>query len=264
MVLEDHRWAALRAEAASVYPSVQFDAMRSVIEEQLAHGCALDELHAVDLLLARRAAQADRAAIACVEATYIARIGAWLGAIEPSALVLDEVKQRVRVLALSGNPPKISEYRGRGPLGAWLRVLALREHAEHYRSRGVVARGAVSDEQLAELAQSEGLSPELACVKARYRPVMSAAFRAAIQGLSARERTLLKLCYVDGLSLDAIGGLYAVNKSTVSRWMAAIRDDVLSRAIAHAQREIDATADDVEALLSAVRSGVDWSLRGLL
>lgn len=264
MVLEDHHWAALRAEASSAFPSVQFDALRSVVEEQLANGCALEELHAVELLLARRAAQADRAAVACIEAMFIARIGAWLGAIESNALVIDEVKQRVRVLVLSGAPPKISEYRGRGPLGAWLRVIALREHAEHYRSQGIVARGAVSDERLVELAQSEGLSPELACVKARYRPVMSAAFRAAIQGLTPRERTLLKLCYVDGLSLDAIGGLYAVNKSTVSRWMAAIREAVLTRAIAHARHEIDGASDEVEALLGAVRSGVDWSLQGLL
>ncbi|MFO0560941.1 MAG: sigma factor-like helix-turn-helix DNA-binding protein [Polyangiales bacterium] len=264
MVLEDRQWESLRAEAESVYPSVRFDGARHVIEEQLASGVALEELHAVDLLLARRGAQGDRAAVACIERTFIARIAAWLGAIETDALVIDEVKQRVRVLTLSGSPPKINEYRGRGPLGAWLRVVSLREHAEHYRARGVVARGAVSDEQLAELAQSEGLSPELACVKARYRPVMSAAFRAAIQGLSARERTLLKLCYVDGLSLDAIGGLYAVNKSTVSRWMASIREQVLDRAIDHARREIDGASDDVEALLSAVRSGVDWSLRGLL
>lgn len=264
MVLEDHQWASLRAEAASVYPSVRFDGLRDVVDEQLRNGVALDELHALDLLLARRCAQGDRAAISCVEALYIARVGAWLGAIESDARVIDEVRQRVRVLVFAGSPPKLAEYRGRGPLGAWLRVVSLREHAEHYRAQGAVARGAVSDDQLAALAQSEGLSPELACVKARYRPVMSAAFRAAIEGLTARERTLLKLCYVDGLSFDAIGALYAVNKSTVSRWMTAIRDDVLESAIAHAKREIDGSSDEIEAVLGAVRSGVDWSLQGLL
>jgi RNA polymerase sigma-70 factor (ECF subfamily) len=266
MVLDDRQWASLCAEAESTHPTVQFQLqnLRSIVDEQLRDGCALDELHAVDLLLARRCAQGDRAAIARVEALYIARVGAWLGAVESSASVLDEVRQRVRVRALAGDPPKLSEYRGRGPLEAWLRVVALREHAEHYRAQGVVARGAVGDEQLAALAQSGGLSPELACVKARYRPVMSAAFRAAIEGLAARERTLLKLCYVDGLSLDAIGRLYAVNKSTVSRWMNGIRDEVLARALERAKREIDGPSDEVEALLGAVRSGVEWSLHGLL
>lgn len=57
---------------------------------------------------------------------------------ERDPALVDEVKQRVRawvLVAPAGGLPRIAEYRGQGSLAAWLRVVAIREHAEALRGR---------------------------------------------------------------------------------------------------------------------------------
>lgn len=224
------------ARARSLYPDVAVAEaeLRTVAEARLALGIPAAELAATDLFLAIACARGDAAAVRHFETEHVARIGAWLGAQEKDAAVIDEVRQRVRTRALvsrDGEPPRIADYSGRGPLGAWVRVIALREHATIKRD---AAGDASRDEDaLDTLAKTGELTPELAALRARYQPVLAAAFRTAITGLPPRERTLLRLCYVDGMALDAIGRVYGVNKSTVSRWLATARADVLEAARAH-------------------------------
>jgi RNA polymerase sigma-70 factor (ECF subfamily) len=199
-------------------------------------------------------------------------VGAWLGSREHDRAVIDEVKQRVRARALvarDGAPPRIADYAGRGPLGAWTRVIAIREHANLHRGTAdgldaAIDRGGGGLDGLDDLARTGELAPELVALRARHRDVVTAGFRAAITALPARARTLLRLCYVDGATLDAIGRMYGVNKSTVSRWLAAARADVLDGARAHVRAALALPAHDVDSLLGAMPRDLEISLHGLL
>lgn len=261
----DQLTATWLAEARAAYPAIAVtDAgFAAAIEARLALGVPPGELAATDVYLALACAAGDPAAVQRFETDYVARVGQWLAAVEKQAAVIDEVRQRVRTRALvsrDDGPPRIADYSGRGPLGAWVRVIALREHASLHRADGKLD----SDDELDTLARSGELTPELAAIIARYRPLIVGAFRAAIAELAPRDRTLLRLCYVDGSGLDAIGRIYNVNKSTVSRWLAAARATVLEQARARVRTELAASDPDVESLLGLMPRDLELSLHGLL
>lgn len=252
------------AAARAAWPDVTVaePTFRAAIDARLALGVAPGELCGADVYLAVACAQGDPAAVAHFERDHVARIASWLGAHERDQVVIDEVRQRVRARALAardGAPPRVADFSGRGPLGAWVRVIALREHASLCR-----ATVDASDDELADLARTGELTPELASLRARYLPTVTAAFRAAIAALPARTRTIMRLCYVDGTSLDAIGRLYGVNKSTVSRWLASARAELLADARARVSSALALPAADVDSLLGGMPRDLELSLHGLL
>lgn len=262
--MSDPGIAGWLAAARAAWPDVAVteQELRAAIDARLALGVAATELAGADVYLAIACARGDAAAVAHFEREHVAKIASWLGSHERDPHVIDEVRQRVRARALAardGAPPRIADFSGRGPLGAWVRVIALREHAS-------LCRAAVdaSDDELADLARTGELSPELASLRARYLPVVTAAFRAAVAALPARTRTIMRLCYVDGTSLDAIGRLYGVNKSTVSRWLATARAEVLSGARDRVRAELALPAADIDSLLGAMPRDLELSLHGLL
>ena len=65
---------------------------------------------------------------------------------------------------------------------------------------------------------------ELAYLKQKSRPQFEAAFREALATLTVRERTLLKLRYLDGVKGQQLAVLYRIDASNVSRALAAARD----------------------------------------
>lgn len=253
------------AEARAAWPGVVVDdgSYRAAVEARLALGIPATQLVASDVYLALACARGDAAAIRRFEAEHVARVGAWLGSHERDPAVIDEVRQRVRTRALvarDGAPPRIADYSGRGPLGAWVRVMTLREHASVHRAVGVDA----SDDELDDLARTGELAPEVASLRARHRGAVTAAFRAAISSLPPRDRTLLRMCYVDGTSLDGVGRIYGVNKSTVCRWLAAARAAVLTAARARLRADLALPPGDVDSLLGLMPRDLELSLHGLL
>lgn len=251
--------------ARAAWPGVVVDegSYRAGVEARLALGIPAAQLAATDVYLALACARGDAAAIRAFETEHVARIARWLGGHERDPAVIDEVRQRVRTRALvarDGAPPRIADYSGRGPLGAWVRVMTLREHASVHRAGG----GEASDDELADLARTGELTPEIASLRARHRDAVTAAFRAAIALLPARDRTLLRMCYVDGTALDGIGRIYGVNKSTVSRWLATARAEVLATARARLRADLALPPGDVDSLLGVMPRDLEISLHGLL
>ncbi|MCE9579412.1 MAG: hypothetical protein K8W52_40190 [Deltaproteobacteria bacterium] len=248
-----------RARAELPTAIVPEAAFRAAYEARVA---AAPELHATDLYLAVGCALGDPGAIQLLEAAHIARIPSWLD--ERDRTVVDEVQQRVRdriLVGAAGAAPRIAGYSAQGPLGAWVRVVALREHA---RLRRAASRERTDDiDELDELTRSAELTPELAVLKSRYQPLVRAAFREALTALAPRARTLLRLCYLDAVALDAIGRMYGVNKSTVSRWIAAIRVEILEHVRAHLATALRTSEDEIAGVLHLVRSQIELSL-GLL
>lgn len=221
-----------------------------------------------DLYLAVACAAGDPAAVQRFERDHLAKVGAWLKLGAGQDDVVAEVRQRVAARVLVGGdgaPPRIAQYAGRGPLWAWVRIVALREHArlrtERARTDG---REVNADDEFDRLARTGELSAELLALRSRYQGPVTAAFRHAIAARAPRDRTLLRLAYVDEVSLDAIGRMYGVNKSTVSRWLATCRAEVLAAACDHLRAALGIPAADIESLLGLMPRDLDVSLSGLL
>ena len=248
------RWPSL------ALPAVEF---ARYVGERCPPGQDPSTLALADLYLAFGCALGDPTALTLFERDFLPVVERHLARRERDPALLDEARQRLRLRVLvapPGQPPRIAEYRGQGSLAAWLRVVAVREQASAARG----AHGAVplDDEELPSPAVAL-LSPELDADQARLLPLFRDAFRQALAALPPRDRTLLRLHYIDGLSLDAMGKIYRVNKGTVSRWLAALRGTLHEQVLALLQRTSGASPDETRSLLQLLQSRIEVSLRGL-
>lgn len=232
------------------------------VRERCPAGTEVSRLAVEDLYLAFGCARGDAAAVALFEREFLPAVERVLARRERDPMLVDETKQRLRtrvLVAPPGGRPRIAEYQGQGSLASWLRVVALREHIEALRA----IRGGVPLDEEELPAPATLLSPELAADEARLLPAFRQAFHRALEALPPRDRTLLRLHYIDGLSLDPIGALYRVNKGTVSRWLAAIRARLQDEVLAQLQRASGVSPEETRSLLRALQSRIELSLRGL-
>jgi RNA polymerase sigma-70 factor, ECF subfamily len=178
----------------------------------------------------------------------------------------DDIRQLVRVhlfVGEEGRPPAIERYSGRGSLAAWLRVTCKRVALNAVRRRELpqVAdeAGAEPDAILDGLELGHG-DPELRFLKDRYRHEFRGAFADALGDLDVRQRTLVRLAAVDGASVRDIGRMYGVHHATAARWVTAAYDAIVERTKARLAVSLRASPDDVDSILSLIKSRLDASL----
>lgn len=148
---------------------------------------------------------------------------------------------------------------GRGALGSWLRVAAIRAALSVLRSRREVPVEPSAFDDVATAAD-----PLLAALKQRYREAFGEAFRRAASSLTDRERTILRYRYVDDLSIDQIGALYRVHRATIARWVASIREGLFEATRAQLSAALDLSDSDVDSVLRMIDSQLDISIESVL
>jgi RNA polymerase sigma-70 factor (ECF subfamily) len=211
-----------------------------------------------DLDVAAKALQGDAAALRALD-ELLAAIPDWVSRLSLSASELDELTQRVRELLLVGASPKLKEYSGQGPLGAWLRVVTVR-----LATRELARTRPTESLDGATLTTLSSQSPEAQLARAKWQALFDDALKAAFAALTEEQRTLFRLQFRQGLTLDQIAKVLQVHRATVARHIAEARerlwDDLTTRLKA---RLGTAENDDVETLLRDFRSRLDVSLSGL-
>jgi RNA polymerase sigma-70 factor, ECF subfamily len=225
---------------------------------------ALRGLHATDLYLACACAQGLPAAHVALDTRFLPKVDAAVARVERSGDGAAEVRQRLRERLLTskeGRPAHIADYQGTGPLAAWLRAAAVRT-ALNFR-RSALRRTQAEEKVLVEGAVTGG-DLELDYLRQRHQADFRAALAEALAALPTRERTVLRLHFVEGVSLERIGAMYQTHKSTVSRWLARAREDVLTEVRRRLAERLQLSAEELQSLLRAVRSQLDASLSALL
>jgi RNA polymerase sigma-70 factor (ECF subfamily) len=224
----------------------------------------LPTLHGEDLYLAAACALGNTRAIAAFEETYLPQVSGYIASIGRDPAFVDEVRQQLREKLLVQSEegrPKICEYTGRGPLGAWLRVVCVR------LALNLKRRGKTTLEPEGEhgpTLRSPSPDPELDYLKTRYGEEFRAAFLATMAALTSDERNLLKLHYLDGLNIDEIGVAYRVHRATVARWLAHSRDKILAETRRRLTERLGAETSEVDSLLDLCRSRLDVSIGKVL
>jgi len=156
-------------------------------------------------------------------------------------------------------PPRMLNYRGRGPLRRWLRTIAIRRAYRAGKTSAI--RG--DDAPLATLPTDD--DPELVVFKRRYANAFRNAFIAALRELSPRQRNLLRFHHLEQLTVDDLGSLYQVHRATAARWITRARSDLANGTRQHLQAAIGgATKAEAESLIRLVRSQLDLSLHRFL
>jgi len=215
--------------------------------------------HDADRALARACAAADSAALARFERDQLVHVGAFIASIDAAPEFADEVKQRLREKLFVGPKPKIAEYEGRGPLGGWLRVAAVRVALDLKRAarRDPHALGEVP-------VDTSGPDPELDLIKAHYRRELAEAFQTTLRELPDEERTVLRLHAIDGCTIDEIAALYDVHRATAARWIEKARERLLDETRRLLAERLGLPPAEVDSVLLLLRSRVELSLRPLV
>lgn len=175
---------------------------------------------------------------------------------------MDDARQLVLTKLLAPGSEKLRQYVGRGPLSHWVRAVAVRQAISLSRKRGpmerVVAEPSDADADVAA-------DPELAFLKAHYRDRFKAAFSAVLDDLEAPDRTLLRLRFVEGLTLDQLARVRDVHRATIARHLARLRKTLLNDVRARLSAEAGLGSDtELESVLRLVESNLELSLPRIL
>jgi RNA polymerase sigma-70 factor (ECF subfamily) len=220
----------------------------------------LRRVRAAELYLATACAERVPHAVDALDREFLAAIPAMLARGGFRDLQPDEIRQRVRERLLVG-ASKIGDYSGRGPLAAWLQVVTLRIAIDATREQRSIQ---VADPAELEDLRWAGTDPELRLIKERYREPFKHALRAALGGLTSEQRNLLKLHFVEGVTLDKLAALFQVHRATIARRIAQAREAVFDRVRSRLHAELGIDRAEFEALLDLLRSRLELSLSALL
>lgn len=219
---------------------------------------ALERLHIDDLWLALACAGGDARALDLLRTRHLTEIATAIAGVEGTGASPDDVLQQLLLKHFVADDRGLAAgYAARGPLGGWLRIAATRLALDMRRNQR--RHASTPPERVAELAGAAG-DPEMAWLKERYASSFEEAVTAAFAALAPRERNVLRLRHVDGLSIDEIGALYHVHRATAARWIAAARDAVLTGTRVALAERIHGTPSEIESLLRLVQSGLDLSI----
>jgi len=226
----------------------------------------LASLHVEDVAFTLVCAAGDAAALARLDREYFAALRGTIAKLGLDASGIDETLQLMREELLApregGAPPRILGYGGRGHLQGWLRSVAARTGLRVIRK---TPRHAALDDRT-ELAPTAaagagmGDDVELAYMKKTYGEAFQRAFRAALDGLSAEDRLLLKQRFRHRMTVEELGALHGVHAGTVSRWVTAARERLVKATRGEMMRDIGVGRADVESILRLIESELDITL----
>jgi len=245
-----------RARARTAWPGfdVPDERFAAYVRERGEEALRIDEL-----FLACACADRVPQALAAFEEHCMSVVAPALGRLGATSAQIEEIEQRLReYLFVEG---KIVNYGGRGTLRGWLRVIAVRM-ARKQLVRDGAAR--TISEDAVDLVAGRDADPHLAALKRRYHDEFKRAIQDALAAESIEARNLLRHCLLDGLSFAQIGYLYQVDKATISRRLAKIRDSLASATRRALRARLQLSGSEVESIARLIESELDASLPRLL
>lgn len=260
-------WDAIASElgaaCTAAFPDVTL--APAVIADRLAQLDldTFDRGHLADLGLAWACLARDPAAEKLVDRMIRAEAQRAVAELRKPADLVDEVHQELAQRLLVGERPRLAQYAGQSALGRWLGVAALRTALNLTRKARPERPLGDDDHDLIAAV----VDPELAAIRNQYKREVERAIRSAFEALdNPRDRNLLRLYYLDRVGLDRLGQMYGVHGSTVSRWLATLRESIISDTHGRLGEMLGASGNyaDVASLIRAVRSDLDLTLSRIL
>lgn len=244
----------LYAEAVAAHPGISVP--RADFDAAWAQPSDEPRTSPAELYLAVACARGDARAIATFEKDYLSVVPLALASTKLPAATVEDIRAAVRdKLLLDG---RIVEYAGRGRLRGLVQVTASRMAIDRIRH----------DEREQPLPEGDRMAGvgnvEMSLIKAQYREAFAAGFSAAVGKLDRRDRNLLRLHLLGGVTLEALAQMYGVHRATVVRWLGAAREAVLAGTREHVASELKAPAEELDEMFELVRSRVELSVERLL
>ncbi len=174
-----------------------------------------------------------------------------------------ELQQQLAVLLLTPGPdgaePRLAQYTGRGALTVWLRMAAVRRALNARRT----SRRTVSLEDAA-LDQVVEQDIDLTLLRRKHRDAISAIFQESIAAIAPDQRTLLRMHYVEGVTLAALAAIHRTSRSSLHRRIEQIRDDLVTRMSELASRRLQLSGGEHHSLLRLFKTDLHDALGAFL
>jgi RNA polymerase sigma-70 factor len=225
----------------------------------------LEPLSLAELYLTCACLHGVGAALEVFERNYLAKLPGLLRSPKFPDTMIEDICQLTRMKLLvpsSEGRPKIAEYTGRGALQSWVRVTATRI-AIKLQATEKPAPEEDADSLFSALP-APGVDPELDAIKRRHQGDLREAMREAFSTLSPEDRHLLRLYFVDQLSMYELATLFRVSQPTISRWLKSTRETVYKETRRHLQARLGLSQRDFQSFLALLDSQLELSISQLL
>jgi RNA polymerase sigma-70 factor, ECF subfamily len=255
------------AAARLAYPSVAMDERAFLqhlarhVGERAKQPGWMQSVRVGDLFLAQAALAGDPQALELVDAKVLRPAAASARRISPGGDFVAEVHQRLRerlLLAERGQPARLSDYAGAGPLLSWAKVAATRValNLKPPPKRDVPLE--------LEVVADTRSDPELSVIGRKNAAKLSEAFRDAARTLTDEERVLLRYHFVDGLNFEQIAPLFQTHRSTISRRISATRKRLLELTQKTLRERFQISVSEASSLIREAKSRMDGSITAWL
>jgi RNA polymerase sigma-70 factor (ECF subfamily) len=220
-----------------------------------ATGRWLDTLAAEDFYLACACAEGVRGAAAAFEVAYAKVIRKAVSRLAETRAEREDAEQRVLqhlLVSGRGGDPAIARYSGNVALARWTSVVAIRTAISLKRSE-------TAERKLREKAGAEalGVSPEHLYMREELRREVEPAVAQALRRLADRDRLILRLYLVAGMSLAAIGQALGVSQQAISKRLTKAREGLLADVRANVAKRLKISEDEFSSILRFVASQLD-------
>jgi RNA polymerase sigma-70 factor (ECF subfamily) len=212
-----------------------------------------------DLYLACACERGVPSAIQTFHVTYRDDIARAAARIHSSPSFADDlmqvVSERLFVPAGPARPrPRIAEYAGRASLRGWVGSVAKRAGLNMLRGMDQKEQETLSSSVERHLVVT---GPEMALLKARYKSEFESAIRAAVGKLTTKDRTLLLLHFLEGVTLPQLATMQGVSRATIGRWLAAAREALHEETRRELLGRARLSPSELESVTALVRSQLE-------
>ena len=248
-------WLALELQLQHVKPA------------ELSAQAWLERLLIEDLYLALSCLDHDAVAMQLFHDTYGSQLHGLALRSASSDAHAEDLEQTLMLSLFVDSPrrqAKLRSYTGQGALRVWLQITATRTFIDITRANAARQEELPLEDELLELLTSDLEDIELEYFQQTYRVPFKEAFAQAVAELSPRQRNLLAQHILHQLTIDQLGAIYNVHRSTAARWLDDARQLLAKRTRKLLGQRLNLQDSELDSIMRLVQSRVSLSLSRLL
>lgn len=224
----------------------------------------LAQVELADLALAFACGSGDARALEVFDRDYRSELEAAFAKMRFSVDRRDDVKQALfqKLFVGTGGRPRILEYSGRGQLRHWFRVTVVRALLDDLRRSKVGGERALDDHVLGVPSPHD--DPEIEHLKRLYAHEFALAFEAAVRGLAAEDRNVLRAYYAAEMTIDEIAVAFGMHRATAARRVNRAREHLVLATRQELGNKLRLRETELESVMRLIESRLHLSVRRLL
>lgn len=215
-----------------------------------------------DFYLACAAGSGDAAAIAIVNHRFVDGLAQRIRRLGATPDAAADALQSIRERLFTGSSPRIRAYNAAGPLEQWIKVVGIRTAIDLHRAQAArqpgAAAGSLDDTPAATI------DPDRLLTKRQLKAEFEDILKRQLRTLSTRDRLVLRLHVVEGISIEQIALSQGVHRVTIARWIWSASERLLDALRHHFQDRHGMVPRECDSLAHLLHSDLSLDLPAVL